>query len=188
MEQKELIADISSALYETKRPGIEKLVFHMLNNGFFEAPCSGSYHLAEEGGLAQHSMNVYDTAYALNIALGYPCEEEEITIAALLHDLGKMGQFGKPNYTENLLKSGERSKSKPYETNKDLMPEEHEIRSVIIASKFIDLTEEEQHAILHHNGCWGKLDSSFSSSYDKYPLDMIIHFADLWSSRVTEVN
>lgn len=183
---------IKDVLLGTGRVGVEHLIKHMENEGFFTAPCSGAYHLCEEGGLAEHSVNVYEAAIALG-ALYCPQTEQlsdfmdSIAIAAVLHDLGKMGDHHKPNYIPNVLKSGELSKAKPYETNKELNYEEHEIRSVIIAERYIELTEDEETAILHHNGLWGKLDSSFSSYYDKHLLAFIIHTADLYCSRFLEV-
>lgn len=172
---------------KTRRNGIGKLVAHMTTEGFFSAPCSSKHHLACEGGLAEHSWNVYE--YAHKIAKAVLSKEEyselknSITICSLLHDLGKMPRRGKPVYVENILKSGNRSEAEPYKTNKDLMYQEHEIMSVVIASKYIDLTEDEENAILHHNGLYGKLDSSFGSYYDKSNLGMILHFADMFCSR-----
>lgn len=180
-----------SLLKMVNREGIDELIDCLEQGGFFESPCSGGNHLAKLGGLVEHSINVHDIAIELaetllygELAEEYP--QESVILCALLHDVGKMGQFGKSNYIPNILKSGKISESKPFETNKDLIYEEHEIRSVVTISKFIDLTEAEQNAILHHNGLWGKLDSSFGSSFDKNPLAMIIHFADLWASRVKE--
>ena len=49
---------------------------------------------------------------------------------------------------------------------------------------YIDLTEEEQHAILYHNGLYGPL--KYEIQGNETPLYMIIHFADLWASRVVE--
>ena len=69
-------------------------------------------------------------------------------------------------------------------TNKDLLYEDHEIRSVKICAKFIELTEEEEHAILYHNGLYGSL--KYSIQGKETPLYMIIHFADMWASRVLE--
>ena len=60
----------------------------------------------------------------------------------------------------------------------------HEIRSVAIATMYIDLTEEEQHAILYHNGLYGAL--KYEIQNNETPLYMIIHCADPWASRVTE--
>ena len=42
---------ITALLYGTGRPGIEWLVEWMDKNGFFEAPCSTQFHLADKGGL-----------------------------------------------------------------------------------------------------------------------------------------
>ena len=116
----------------------------------------------------------------------YGADVYKAELAGLLHDLGKAGDHGKAGYVENLLKNGNRSDAKPYKTNPDLIYEEHEIRSVIIAERCIELTEEEENAILHHNGLWGKLDSSFGSSFDKNELAVLLHVADLWCSRFEE--
>jgi 23S rRNA maturation-related 3'-5' exoribonuclease YhaM len=185
---------IVSLLIDTKREGIEKLIGWMDDNGFFIAPCSGQYHLCKVGGLAEHSLNVYYMLEKLNSSvvnviekeehITQYCDDDSIILTALLHDLGKTGQYGKPNYTENRLKSGELSSSKPYETNKTLLPVPHEIRSIHIASQFIGLFEEEAFAILHHNGMYGDL--KYQLSGKEIPLQMLLHFADMWASRVAE--
>jgi len=69
-------------------------------------------------------------------------------------------------------------------TNKELLYVPHEIRSIAIAERFISLTENEEFAILYHNGMYGDLKYSYSGK--ETPLSMILHFADLWASRVTE--
>lgn len=174
-------------LKETKREGIENLIEWMEENGFFFAPCSTQFHLANAGGLAEHSLNVYKKAHELALAWHPSVKDvpiESVVICTLLHDLGKCGQFGKPEYTINLLKSGKVSESKPYERNKELLPVDHEVRSVAIASRFIELTEEEQHAILNHNGLYGAF--KYSLQGNETPLQMIVHFADMWASRVVE--
>ena len=48
----------------------------------------------------------------------------------------------------------------------------------------IELTEEEEFAILYHNGLYSELKYSYSGK--ETPLSMVLHFADLWASRVTE--
>jgi len=180
--------DIVKLLRSTKREGIEKLICLMDVNGFFTAPCSTQYHLAVDGGLAEHSLNVYTvmTHLADTLAMG-EIDDETIIITAILHDLGKMGDFEKPNYVENVLKkTGKRSESKPFETNKALCYVPHEIRSAIIAQRFIKLTEEEEHAIIYHNGMYSELKYSFQGHETR--LDLLLHFADMWCSRVVEVS
>ena len=39
---------IEELLRGTKRAGIEELIKHMEENGFFTAPCSTRFHLAED--------------------------------------------------------------------------------------------------------------------------------------------
>lgn len=176
-------------LKKTKREGINALIEYMEECGFFEAPCSSQYHLSCEFGLVQHTRNVMEIAEKIGIALYGGAEynkiQDSVVISAILHDLGKMGQFEKPLYIPNLLKNGEVGK-KPYITNPDLLNIPHEVRSVVIASMYIDLTEEEQFAILYHNGLYG--DFKYEISGKETPLYLIIHFADMWASRVIENN
>lgn len=186
LDNKKFVID---SLLKTGREGIQDLIDYMDECGFFFAPCSGGHHLACEFGLVHHTRNVMEYAEKIGVALFGGAEynkiQNSVIIAAALHDLGKMGQFEKPHYIENVLKSGKASDKKPYATNKDLLPVDHEIRSVAIASMFIDLTEEEQFAILYHNGLYGTV-GRYTLQGNETPLYMIIHFADLWVSRVTE--
>lgn len=179
-----------NTLMKTEREGMTELLDYLAKDLYFlEAPCSGSYHLAEEGGLLEHSVNVMKIAEKIGVALlggkKYNEIQNSVMIAAALHDIGKCGDFGKPNYVPNVLKSGKLSDSKPYSTNKDLLYVDHEIRSVKLCAMFIDLTEEEEHAILYHNGLYGNL--KYAIQGKETPIYMIIHWADMWSSRVVEV-
>ena len=152
--------------------------------GFFSAPCSGGYHLSEVGGLAKHTENVINLALDIADTVEYE-NKKSVVISALFHDIGKCGQFDKLNYTENILKSGNQSESKPFITNPNLLYVPHEIRSVSLASSIIELTEEEQFAILMHNGLYGDL--RYCVKGRETPLYLILHFADMWASRVIEV-
>lgn len=179
---------ITDALMKTDRLGMNGLIEYMDHYGFFTAPCSGGNHLACPGGLAEHTVNVMELAEKIGVTFlggaGYNEIQDSVIISAALHDLGKMGQFGKAEYIDNILASGKQSGAKPYKRNSELINVPHEIRSVAIASMFIDLTEEEQHAILYHNGLYGPL--KYEIQGNETPLYMIIHFADMWASRVTE--
>lgn len=177
--------EIIQLLKMTNRPGIDDLIDWMDKNGFFSAPCSSKYHLAKPGGLAEHSLNVYEIAVKLAEILFIKTEKvltfefiDSVVLCALLHDLGKAGQFGKPAYIES-----EDPTRGAFTSNKDLLYIPHEVRSIAIASRFIELTEEEQFAILYHNGLYGELQSVKNH---ETPLYMILHFADMWASRVIE--
>lgn len=174
--------------------GFIELIEELEKGGFFTAPCSTQYHLCKEGGLLEHSLNVEKIARGLAIHLDYE-HIGSVSVAALLHDVGKMGQFNKANYVPNYVKYGKPTKadpvqkfkiseSKPFETNKELLYVDHEIRSIQIVSQYLDLTEEESFAILYHNGLYSNL--KYALNGKETPLQMIVHFADLWCSRVVE--
>lgn len=186
-----------SLLTSIKRPGVDRLIEYMEEQGFFEAPCSTQYHLAKEGGLLEHSLNVYEVMDTLARRLLKDDSAKiwkSVIVCSLLHDLGKAGQFGKPGYVENYVDSRKRdengnkimtrSTAKPYVSNVDLFNIPHEVRSVVIANTYIDLTEEEQFAILYHNGLYG--DFKYEIQGKETPLYLLLHMADMWCARVVE--
>lgn len=185
---------IIELLKSTERKGIDKLIKYMEESDFFNAPCSTQYHNSFEGGLAEHSWNVcqfmsrrlysHDEYGVLQLDFDGHVKWHEVVVSSLLHDLGKANYRGKENYTPNFLKSGELSKVKPYITNKDRLYIPHEVVSVIIASQFIELTEEEEFAILYHNGMY--VPSGRDINGKERPLQLLLHFADMWCSRFVE--
>ena len=187
LNYKQMIVNI---LESTNRDGMNELTKYMDKVGFFDAPCSGSYHLSEPGGLAEHSYNVYQNALALaQTLLGKDFTEEmrnSVAIAAILHDLGKCGDYGKPMYVDNLLKSGKRSDAKPYKRNKDLTAIPHAARSVKLATQFIKLTMDEEWAIMCHDGLYDFM--KYELPGNERPLQLIINWADMWASHVQEVS
>lgn len=47
-------------LLNTNREGIEKLIDFVRKSDFYKAPASTRFHSCHEGGLLEHSINVYD--------------------------------------------------------------------------------------------------------------------------------
>lgn len=181
-------------LLNTGRKCMKDLLDYMDKNGFYISPCSSQYHLPEEGGLARHSLNVLSIADKMRQAICPNIDVTSVIIVTLLHDIGKMGQFGKPGYVPNMLKGRatkanpepepHQSKDKPYKINPDILYVDHEVRSIAIISQFIELTEEEQQAILFHDGLYGVF--KYEIQGKETPLYMLLHFSDLWASRVIE--
>ena len=171
---------------DEEKTGMENLIQWMKDNGFFTSPCSGGNHLAVQGGLARHSLNVFQSANSLAMAWGAydKVTRKQVTLAALLHDLGKTGDHGLEGYLPNILKNGAVSKAKPYERNKELMPIPHEQRSILIAERFIKLDQEVEWAIAAHAGLYGEYEYTIPGH--ETPLYLIITSADMWASRVTE--
>ncbi len=179
---------IKELLLSTNREGVEGLLEYIEKSDFYDAPASTRYHGAKSGALAEHSLNVYECMEKLAVALlgekWTNSHIDSIIICSLLHDLGKAGQFGKPLYVDNVLKSGNISSSQPFKTNSELMTLPHEITSVIEISKYIQLTEEEQRAIAWHNGLYGAFKYDIQGKEDE--LYMLLHWADMWASRILE--
>jgi len=180
LDTKERIIEL---LMSTERPGIGNLILSMDEIQFFDAPCSTQYHLACFGGLARHSLNVYEfgvnhTGGLMNNSISH------WIIVSLLHDIGKAKYRGKENYIPNMLKGNVQSTVKPFETNTDRLYIPHEIVSLQIVAKHIELTEEEEFAILYHNGLY--VPSGRDVQGKERPLQLLLHFADMWCSRFIE--
>ena len=54
------IERFESLLRSTKRDCIESLITFIRKSDFYTAPASTRYHSCHEGGLLEHSLNVYD--------------------------------------------------------------------------------------------------------------------------------
>lgn len=181
---------ITEMLMKTDRDGIEDLVTQMGEMGFWTAPASGGNHLHMEGGLAQHSLNVAQAAEKIGLALlgaeEFNKVQNSVLTCALLHDLGKCGDWGKALYVENILKTGKRSEAKPWKRNPELTNIPHGIRSVLIIQKYLfDLTEDEEYAIMYHDGLYEPSNVAVVKGHESV-LYMILHWADMWASHVLE--
>lgn len=76
-----------------KREGSDKLLEYVLSTDFFQAPASTRFHLAIPGGLAQHSLNVYDLLTEKNSRYGLGYSDETIFICGMYHDLCKVNFY-----------------------------------------------------------------------------------------------
>lgn len=74
---------IVSILRAIDRPGMDAVINYLESSSYFKRDCYN--HHKEPGGLAQHSLEVYD--YMASHAGSLPVES--IAVASLFHDLGK---------------------------------------------------------------------------------------------------
>ena len=79
------------------REGSDSLLDWLEHSDFFVAPASTRYHGCYEGGLLQHSLNVYDCLKIGIEAAGLQgtYSEETIAIVSLMHDLCKVNYYKK---------------------------------------------------------------------------------------------
>lgn len=144
---------ICRLLRGTEREGIDDLIVWLEEEtDFFTAPASSKTerHGCYEGGLADHSANVYSIFRQKAVQFSLDLEDDEIVIASLLHDLCK-ANF----YTPNTLKNGKVSEAKPYSIE-EAFPMGHGEKSAYLAAKYIPLTDNEALLIRWHMGPFEK--------------------------------
>lgn len=172
------------------RQGADELLEWLKRTDFFTAPASSKYHCACENGLVMHSVSVFNTMMEKH----YDEETDNIesfAICGLLHDLCK-AQFYKVS-TRNVKNdvTGQWEKV-PYYTVEDAFPYGHGEKSVFLIERFMRLKTSEAMAIRWHMG--GFDDSArggsfaISLAYEKYPLAVKLHLADLESTYLKEKN
>lgn len=184
------------------RPGIDKLIDWLENKSdFFIAPSSASFHGAYDGGLCQHSLNVYDAAtklYASAKEFALPEKDmnsitmENIIIASLLHDLCKTNFYKKVTkvFKDDATNTWHHYYAYEIEDN---FPLGHGEKSVIMAQNFIKLTGNEIVAMRWHMGAFdpGCTISPYekpalNNSMNTCPLLVVLQSADVMASYLME--
>ena len=168
------------------REGADALLAYLMSpsSDFFTAPASTRYHGAHEGGLAGHSINVYECLrdYMLRERVqelyGLNASDETIAIVSLLHDLCKMN-FYKPGFRNVKDDNGVWNKVPTYEIE-DTLPYGHGEKSVYIISGFMRLTREEAFAIRYHMGFSGSEPvQNVGKAFEMFPLAFALSTADM---------
>jgi hypothetical protein len=169
-----------------KREGSQDLLDFLLTSksDFFDAPCSTRFHLSQEGGLVEHSINVYEclkdylersrvkTLYELSFS------DESIAIVALLHDLCKINVY-KKSYRNVKDESGKWIQVPAYDFQ-DELPYGHGEKSVYIISGFMKLTRDEAFAIRYHMGFSDTENvRNVGEAFQRFPLAFALSTADM---------
>lgn len=210
MNHEENIKRFEELFSGIKRSGAERVLNYIRQSDFYTAPASTKYHLSINGGLLQHSLDVYD---ALQAEKKNPIwekalekvSEETILIVSLLHDLCKTyyyaeGTKNQKTYDPEVVAAADRKSVKkdsmgefvwetvPCYTVENKYPLGHGSRSVIFIMKMMPLTMEETTAIYWHMGAycdqsqWNEL----REAYKKYPLALALHHADMVATYIIE--
>lgn len=176
-----------------KREGSEALLNYLLSEScdFFHAPASTRYHLASDGGLLIHSLNVYDCLkeYLNRPFIKEKCNltysDETIAIVSLLHDLCKINCY-KKSFRNVKDETGKWIQVPSYDFD-DSLPYGHGEKSVYIITGFMKLTREEAFAIRYHMGFSGTEDQrNISNAFSQYPLAFALSTADMEATFLVE--
>ena len=169
-----------------KREGADRLLNFLLSESsdFFTAPASTRYHGNYEGGLLEHSLNVYDclcdilSRPRIKEVYGIEYSEESIAIAALLHDICKVNFYNVA--FRNAKNEAGKWESVPYYTIDDRLPYGHGEKSVYIISGYMRLTRDEAFAIRYHMGFSADKENhgNVGKAMEMFPLAFFLNCAD----------
>ena len=174
------------------RDGSKELLEYLQKSDFFVAPASTQFHSAYEGGLVEHTINVYNrflTAVKNEYGENYTdkISNETIAICALLHDICKVDLYKIEMRNRKVNGNWEQY---PCYTVEDSLPYGHGEKSVYIISGFMRLTREEAMIINWHMGGFDSRvkggSYSLSDAYYKFPNAVLFHTSDILATYLDE--
>ena len=186
-------------LKTTNRQGIDDLVEELEDLGFFKAPASTKFHLNEDGGLVQHSLNVCKAALSmrksmieLDVSLLEALPKDSVIIASLLHDTCKADIY-KPTMKKEKNRFGMWCDVPGYDVDYSNFPLGHGEKSVIVLLRSgFELTNDEIMAIRWHMNAWDlpfqsyDIKSNFNKAKEICPLLSLVQAADCLASNLLE--
>lgn len=173
-----------------KRDGLEDLITYLENSDFFTAPSSTRFHGNYEGGLCEHSLNVYQCLCELRKKYDVAeYSDETIAITALGHDFTKIRVYSKqPAFRKDADGRWEQYMSYKFD---EVFPGGHGEKSCFIIQQFMKLTPDEYLAIRWHmNGFDNAVkggDRAMSEAAEKCKLVPMLQLADMEASHMLEI-
>ena len=178
--------------------GVFDLLDWLDETDFYTAPASTKYHGAHQGGLLEHSLNVYHqmmrlrrVEFEMHPDVVGCVTNESTAIVALLHDVCKAEVYKEVEKFRK-DKDGKWEKYKTYGVDYSDFPMGHGEKSVMRLLRWgLELTDEEMLAIRWHMGAFDLSDSpeargSFTLAGEKTPLLPILIAADGLASHIVE--
>ena len=169
-----------------KRDGIDALMGWLETTDFYSAPASTRFHESYDGGLCEHSLNVYYHLVHLNRAYGYVCDDEAIAIVALFHDLCKISCYDK-GFRNVKDDTGTWNKVPTFLWNEQNKFGFHGPKSMYIVMSFMKLDFNEASAISCHMGIENGSSGSIMDAFRGNILAFLLHMADM-ASTINECN
>ena len=147
------------------RNGKAALLYWLENEtDFFTAPASSKNHLAQPGGLAVHSLNVWRRLREIavrdmtdrnepGVRQLSEADEETVAVLGLLHDVCKVGVYHQETKRRRNPETKQWEDCLGY-TFRDPFPLGHGEKSLFLITRHMALTEEEALAIRWHMGAY----------------------------------
>jgi len=171
---------IKERLKMIKRPGMDAVLKFLDESDYFTSPASSKpgFHNCHEGGLAKHSLDVYECMQKMNALYHLEIEDDSMAIVGLLHDFCKIG-----HYEENILKTTKKRSDKvPYKTV-DTLAVGHGEKSVIMLLRLgMELTDEEILGIRWHMNAFDDV-GVYKSQHKWNDMSILCFISDYFTSR-----
>lgn len=198
----ELIEKFEQLLTSVKREGIDKLLAYIRKSDFYRAPASTRFHSCHDGGLLEHSLNLYECLLSKKqnpiwAEVLREVDDESLILVALLHDLCKSYLYV-PEFKNKKVYSNTGTKRddggrfdwqavKGYNTD-DKIPYGHGEKSVMMIEEFIKLKPIERYAIRWHMGFTEPKEywNTLTTAIKKYPVILAVHQADMEATYLLE--
>ena len=192
------------------RDGIDRLMDFIRKSDFYKAPASTRFHGSYEGGLLEHSLNVYERLVdkennPMWAEIYKDIDPDSFIIVALLHDICKTYYYStelknQKTYDAEKVANAERRQVKhdnngdfiwetvPAYVVDDKIPYGHGEKSVMMIEEYIKLKPVERYAIRWHMGPYsGQQDwNTLGDAIERYPLVLALFEADMESTRIME--
>lgn len=186
---------LAIARHDIHREGIENLLTTLEESDFFKAPASTRYHGSYEGGLVQHSIDVYNALHD-ELAFIYGdnylavFNEETIAIVSLFHDICKVDRYkaGYRNVKDEVTKQWHQEPAYFYNDEKFEMG--HGAESVYAIQRHMKLEDFEAQAIYWHMGAYDISNYSnlngLGSAFERNVLSFALHRADMFATYIID--
>ena len=189
-----LMSVIDEYFEDEQRDNIKSLLNHF-EDRIVEAPASArpNYHNCFMGGWLDHTLRVIETSlkmreHFIELGVEVTATENDVVLAAMFHDLGKLGDLNDPYYKYQ-TDEWRRNKLKEWYTHdSDMENMSVTDRSLWLLQHFnIKVSEEVWKAIKLSDGMFdkGNEDLYRRSTDSRNVLHYIVHFGD-WMSTVAE--
>lgn len=156
----------------------EEIIIELFNDGFFVKPASIHHHGQYDGALFDHSFEVAKALVEMTEKLGLEWKlERSPYIVGMFHDLCKLDNYVKSKCDE------------AWEYNNATLLPGHGEKSVILAQRLMQLTDEELYCIRWHMGAFDSKENwnSCGRACTVFPNVLYTHTADMVAARIKGV-
>ena len=183
----EIYADLKSKMIKRKTEFDHFIDFLENRTSWMTAPASIEGALSHEKGLLIHAVGVAKQLLRSKDTLMPQLDDESAIIAALFHDVGKVGVEGKPLFLveEKVTPSalglglGRSVTTSYYIENPKLVPMSVGVRSLFLVSQYMLLSDDEAQAICYQN-------NHEEIAGHEIPLTILLEMANKWQTKIYE--